>query len=107
MRLTGYTLVQQVYLAIGQTRYFVSLNATRLVATYTLIPLGFHFGGFLGALIAISCRDVPKAILTLFLNSRHRLNDLRLEVGTLVFWPAGFLFAKSAEWIVNAWKGST
>lgn len=107
MIVNRYTLVQQVYLAIGQTRYFVSLNATRLVSTFTLIPLGFHFGGFLGALIAISCRDVPMAILTLYLNSRHRLNDLRLEVGTLVFWPAGFLLARGAEWIVNAWKGST
>ena len=104
MIVSRYTLVQQVYLALGQTRYFVPLNVSRLVATFTLIPLGYHHAGFTGALVAIAVRDVPMAILTLWLNSRHRLNNLRLELGTLIFWPMGFALAKGAEWIIAAWR---
>ena len=104
MIVSRYTLVQQVYLAIGQTRYFVPLNAVRLVSTYTLIPLGYYLGGFTGALIAISFRNVPMVMLTFYFNARHRLNNARLEFGTLVFWVAGFAIAKGAEWIVLAWR---
>ena len=104
MIVSRYTLVQQVYLAIGQTRYFVPLNLVRLVATYTLIPLGYYVGGFTGALIAISFRNVPMVMLTFHFNARHRLNNARLEFGTLVFWVAGFAIAKGAEWIVLAWR---
>ena len=102
MIVSRYTLVQQVYLAIGQTRYFVPLNVVRLVATYTLIPLGYYLDGFIGSLIAISFRDVPTAILTFFLNAKHGLNNLRLELGTLLFWPLGFAAAKSAELLFSA-----
>jgi O-antigen/teichoic acid export membrane protein len=104
MIVSRYTLVQQVYLALGQTRYFVPLNVTRLVATFTLIPLGYHLAGFTGALIAIAVRDVPMALLTLYLNARHHLNNVRLELGTLVFWPMGFAVATGAEWIAAAWR---
>ena len=104
MIVSRYTLVQQVYLAIGQTRYFVPLNAVRLVSTYTLIPLGYYLGGFTGALIAISFRNVPMVMLTFYFNARHRLNNARLEFGTLVFWVAGFAIAKGAEWVVLAWR---
>ena len=104
MIISRYTLVQQVYLALGQTRYFVPLNVVRLVATYTLIPLGYYLGGFTGALIAISFRNVPMVMMTFFFNARHRLNNVRLELGTLSCWFLGFTVAKSVEWIVAAWR---
>jgi O-antigen/teichoic acid export membrane protein len=97
-----YTLVQQVYLALGQTRYFVPLNVTRLVATFTLIPLGYYLGGFLGSLFAISLRDVPSTMLTFYFSAKHRLNSIRLELATLVFWPIGFSAAKAVEWLLAA-----
>ena len=99
-----YALVHQVYLALGRTRYFVPLNVVRLIATYILIPLGYYLGGFVGSLIAISLWDVPSVILTLALNARHRLNNVRLEFGTLAFWAIGFGIAKGAEWIFAAWR---
>lgn len=103
MIVSRYSLVQQVYLAIGQTRYFVPLNVVRLIATYTLVPLGYHFGGFIGALVAIAFRDVPMVLLSFYLNARHRLNSIRLELGTLIFWPLGFGVSKAAEWILATW----
>ncbi len=104
MIVSRYTLVQQVYLALGETRYFVPLNVVRLFATYSFIPLGYHLGGFTGALIAISFRNVPMVMMTFFFNAKHGLNNFRLELGILGFWPLGFAVAKSAEWIVATWR---
>ena len=104
MIVARYALVQQVYLALGQTRYFVPLNAVRLVATYTLIPLGYYLGGFTGSLIAVSFRNVPMVLLTFYFNARHRLNNVRLELGILIYWPLGFAVAKGAEWLMAAWR---
>jgi O-antigen/teichoic acid export membrane protein len=104
MVLARYTLVQQVYLALGQTRYFVPLNVTRLIATYGLIPIGYQAYGFTGALAAIAFRDLPVVALTLWFNARHRLNNLRLEITTLLFWPTGWVAAKLLEWVASAWR---
>jgi O-antigen/teichoic acid export membrane protein len=98
MIVSRYAMVQQVYLAIGQTRYFVPLNLVRLISTYAMIPLGYRLGGFTGSIIAIALRDVPMALFSFYLNSKHHLNNLRLELGTLAFWPLGYLVAKAAEW---------
>ena len=100
MIFTRYTLVQQVYLALGQTRYFVPINLVRLVATFTFIPLGFHFGGFVGALIAISLRNIPSVLLSFYFNSKHKLNNMRLEIQTLLFWPLGFAIATAAQALI-------
>ena len=102
MIFSRYTLVQQVYLALGQTRYFVPLNVARLVATFTLIPLGYHFGGFIGSLIAVSCRNLPSVLLTFYFNRKHGLNNVRLELQTLIFWPIGFAVAMGAESMIKA-----
>lgn len=102
MIVSRYTLVQQVYLAIGQTRYFVPLNVVRLIATFTLIPLGYHLGGFTGALIAISSRNVPTVVLSFYFNRIHGLNNVRLELQTLIFWPIGFAVAMGAESMIRA-----
>jgi O-antigen/teichoic acid export membrane protein len=101
---TRYKLVQQVYFAIAQTRYFVPLNMVRLIATFTLIPLGYYLYDFKGTLIGIALRDVPSAILTLFFNTRHGLNSARLEFGTLIFWPLGYAAAQSMVWILSVFQ---
>ncbi len=100
MIVARYSLVQQVYLALGQTRYFVWLNIVRLVSTFTLIPLGYYLAGFNGALIGIAFRNAPMMILTFYYNSRHGLNNLRLELSTLFYWPVGFGVAKVVGWIL-------
>jgi O-antigen/teichoic acid export membrane protein len=105
MIVSRYSLVQQVYLAIGQTRYFVPLNLVRLISTYVFIPLGYYFYGFTGALFAIAVRDLPSAVLTFFLNTRHKLNNWRVEVSVLIFWPIGFAIAKCAVWVFAWWRG--
>lgn len=100
MIIARYNLVQQVYLALGQTRYFVWLNIVRLISTFTIIPLGYYFGGFIGSLIAVSVRNLPSVFLTFYLNSRHGLNNMRLELQTLIFWVFGFLVSKIVGWLL-------
>ena len=102
MIVTRYSLVQQVYLAMGQTRYFVWLNLVRLVATFTLIPLGYYLGGFFGALIAIALRNTPMVILTLYYNSKHGLNNVKLEFLTLLFLPLGYGLGTAVSWFLGS-----
>lgn len=91
------TLVQQAYLAINKPSYLVWINLIRLISTYTLVPIGYWMGGFMGAVIAIAVRDLPVVPLIVWFNSQHGLNKLKLELGLLAFWPAGFAFALVAE----------
>lgn len=104
MIFSRYVLVQQVYLAVGQSNYFVPLNAVRLIATFSFITIGYGLGGFTGALIAISVRDFPSVAMTFYFNQRHGLNNLRLEILTLIFWPIGFAIVKSATWVANEFQ---
>jgi O-antigen/teichoic acid export membrane protein len=99
MIVSRYMLVQQVYLALGQTQYFVPLNVVGLISTCTLIPLGYYLGGFTGALIAVSVRNIPTVVLTFVFNAKHRLNNIQLELGLLVYWLLGLGLVKGIEWI--------
>jgi O-antigen/teichoic acid export membrane protein len=103
MIVSRYALIQQVFLAMGKTRYFVPINALRLVATFTLIPLGYYLGGFTGALVAVAFRDLPSSALSMVLGARHKLNDLTLEVGVLLFWPVGLLMGKAGTFLLAIW----
>ena len=100
MIVSRYNLVQQVYLAIGQTQYFVWLNIVRLVSTFTLIPLGYYFGGFYGSLVAAALRNLPSVLLTFHFNSKHSLNNIPLELKTSIFWIVGYLLARGMHWLI-------
>ena len=99
MILSRYNLVQQVYLALGQTQYFVWLNIFRLISTFTLIPIGYYFFDFFGALIATAFRNTPMVFLTFYYNSRHSLNNFRLEIVTLLYFPLGYSITKSFNYL--------
>jgi O-antigen/teichoic acid export membrane protein len=99
-----FTLAQHAYLAIGKPRYLVVINTVRLVSIYTLLPLGFYIGGFYGAVIAAALRDLPIVPVIFFFNSKHQLNNARLEIGLLAFWPAGFALGLLLESAANAMR---
>jgi O-antigen/teichoic acid export membrane protein len=84
-------VAQQVYLALNQPRYLVILNVARAISIFVTIPAAFHFFGFNGAIVAIAAREVISIPVILWLNSRHNLNNLRLELVWLLFWPLGWL----------------
>jgi len=87
---TRYNLAQSVYISLGLPNYLVVLNIARLASITGLIPLFFYLGGEEGAVLAIALHMVPVAAITLYLNSLHKLNNFKLELFVLCFWPAGW-----------------
>jgi len=82
-------IVGSVYFAMGHPQLMAGIAIIRLVAILIMLPIGFHFGGFEGALIAIVLHQVP-GVLTIFcINHRHNLNDFWLELRVLPAWFAG------------------
>jgi O-antigen/teichoic acid export membrane protein len=88
--LAKYNLAMNAYLAQGRTSWLSAINAVQLVGAWTIIPLGFHFFGLQGALIGIALRSLPMLPLTLFFNSQLRINNWKVEIGSLVAWPVGY-----------------
>lgn len=86
-----YSLAQNAYLALGRPEYLTLLSVTRIVSLYCLVPLGFFGFGIEGAVLGIAFHQAPSTIWTFFLNRRYNLNNLRVELGVLVAWVAGWL----------------
>ncbi|MGA8893438.1 MAG: oligosaccharide flippase family protein [Anaeromyxobacteraceae bacterium] len=51
-------------LAVGRVQWMAWGNAARLVGMIALIPLGFHLGGFRGALLGLVASDVAKYVVS-------------------------------------------
>lgn len=47
-------------LALGRVRWVAAGNAAKVIGMVALIPLGFHFGGFGGALVGLAGSDMAK-----------------------------------------------
>jgi O-antigen/teichoic acid export membrane protein len=47
-------------LALGRVKWVAAGNAAKVAGMVALIPLGFHFGGFAGALIGLAGSDLAK-----------------------------------------------
>ncbi len=57
-------------LALGHSRWMALASAVKLVGMLVFIPLGWHFGGFVGALFGFAAADVTR-YLTSLLGVRH------------------------------------
>ena len=101
LMVSRYSLAQQVYLALNRPQYQVTLNFVRFVSIYALVPIGYRLWGLEGALYAIALRELPVVPLIFWFNARHRLNNLRLELASLLFWPLGYAIGEMAQRAVH------
>jgi O-antigen/teichoic acid export membrane protein len=86
-----YGVAQQVYLAVGLTRYLALINAVRMVALYSLVPALYLLAGLQGALWAIALHGLATLPFVYCFNARLGLNDLQRELPVLAALPAGYL----------------
>jgi len=56
----------QAIFAMGQPRWAAGANAAKVLAMLTLIPIGFNYYGFLGAVAAYAFAEVPRYVITLW-----------------------------------------
>jgi O-antigen/teichoic acid export membrane protein len=99
-----YNLTGAAYLALGRPNYFTPMNITKLISIYALVPLLYHAFGVQGAIIGIAFHMVPTAFLMFWLNQRHGLNNIRLELGALCMWPLGWFVGSILSAMTNNLK---
>lgn len=86
-----YNLAQSGYMALGRPNYLVAINLVTLVSLFSLVPLLFYTFGISGAVLGIAFHKAPSVLLIVWLNCKHKLNNLLLEFAVLGVWPIGWL----------------
>lgn len=87
-------LAQYCLLARGLARVFTTVIAVRVGVTFVLIPLGFHFFGFTGALWGIVASQLSSAPVVIYYQVKHHLLDLPKELMLLPLLLAGMILGK-------------
>ena len=63
-------------LALSKAHYNAVANLTYCISLFTLIPLGFHYYGILGAVVAVAVGDFPVYFVVLFAAYRQGIGTL-------------------------------
>jgi O-antigen/teichoic acid export membrane protein len=88
------------FLALGQSKPMALATAIRTVAIITLIPVGAHFGGFHGAVIAFAVSGAIQLLFSAWVINRNGIAPLFQDVPmtglVLASAGAGWLSAKFA-----------
>jgi O-antigen/teichoic acid export membrane protein len=87
-----YGVVYQFCLAMGLMRYMFVTTIIRMAALFAGIPLGFHFGGLEGAVIAIAASQFAGWPVAMYFIAQHGLSDWKRElVGLPIFCLAAIM----------------
>ena len=86
-----YRLATQCFVALGKPRLLSNIIVTRLIALFTIAPIGFHFFGSRGALCSVVLSSFLSLPLTILYAVQHRLFDLRKECSVLLMLLTGII----------------
>jgi O-antigen/teichoic acid export membrane protein len=94
-----YSTLSPAILALSKAHYNAVANLAYCICLFTLIPLGFHFYGMLGAVAAVAFGDLPVYFVVLYAAYRERvgtfLQDALMTVA-FVTTLAGALVLRAA-----------
>ena len=71
-----YNTLSAAILALTKSHYNAGANLVYCVSLFSLIPLGFHFFGMLGAVVAADVGDVPVYFVVLYGAFREKVDTL-------------------------------
>jgi len=71
-----YSTLSPAILALSKSHYNAGANLAYCVALFSLIPLGFHFFGMLGAVAAVAFGDLPVYFVVLYAAFREKVDTL-------------------------------
>jgi hypothetical protein len=95
-----YNTLSAVILALSKSHYNAGANLVYCVSLFSLIPLGFHFFGMLGAVVAAAVGDVPVYFVVLYGAFREKVDTLlqdALPTAAFVMTLAGVLALRAAR----------
>ncbi len=73
---TLYSTISPAIFALSKAHYNAAANLAYCLCLFTLIPLGFHFFGILGAVVAVAVGDLPVYFVTLYAAYREKVGTL-------------------------------
>jgi len=77
-----YSTTQPMLLSLGKSYYVATGNAAYLVAIIAALPLGFHFFGIFGAVVAVAAGDFPLYVVFVIAASREGVSTWRQDLQT-------------------------
>jgi O-antigen/teichoic acid export membrane protein len=90
-----YATTMPALLSLGKSKYQAIGNAYYCVAVLIAIPVGFHFFGMFGAVVAVAAGDLPFYFVSVTGASREGVStwrqDLQATAVFLVFLEVGFI----------------
>jgi len=63
-------------LALGESKWMAAANAAKTISMFVAIPIGFHLGGFWGAVVAYASTEAARYGVSIFAASCHGVNFL-------------------------------
>jgi O-antigen/teichoic acid export membrane protein len=94
---TRLEVFDQCLLALGRVGMLSSLNAIRLIALYSLVPLGYFMSAVEGAVAAVAVSSVLNSLIVLALQARLELFDFRQEAMAIPIFAGGLV----AGWLLR------
>jgi O-antigen/teichoic acid export membrane protein len=94
-----YSTLSPAILALSKAHYNAGANLAYCISLFTLIPLGFHFFGMLGAVAAVAGGDLPVYFVVQYAAHRERVGTLlqdALMTAAFVMTLAGALVLRAA-----------
>jgi O-antigen/teichoic acid export membrane protein len=94
-----YSTLSSAILALSKAHYNAIANFVYCVSLFTLIPLGYHYYGLLGAVVAVAAGDLPVYFVVLYAAYRERVGTLlqdALMTGAFVVTLAASLTIRMA-----------
>jgi O-antigen/teichoic acid export membrane protein len=68
-----YSTVSPAILALSKSHYNAAANLVYCISLFALIPLGFHYYGMLGAVVAVAIGDLPVYLVVLYTAYREKI----------------------------------
>jgi O-antigen/teichoic acid export membrane protein len=94
-----YSTLSPAILALSKAHYNAFANLVYCICLFTLIPLGFHYFGTLGAVVAVAAGDLPVYFVVLYAAYREKVGTFLQDAwmtGAFVMTLAGGLVLRAA-----------
>lgn len=73
---TLYSTLSPAILALSKAHYNAGANLLYCISLFTLIPVGFHYYGILGAVVAVAVGDLPVYFIVLYAACREKIGTI-------------------------------
>jgi O-antigen/teichoic acid export membrane protein len=77
---TLYSTLSIAILALSKAHYNAGANLLYCISLFTLIPLGFHYYGIVGAVVGVAIGDLPVYFIVLYAAYREKIGTFRQDV---------------------------